>query len=160
MGKTKYVIYLTEEECAQLIRIIETEPEKTALRAKILLESDFNNPTYSSAQKLADTLGTSHTTVQIVRAEYAKYGLMGCIYPKGTLSYDKCAIITSEKRSQIIDLLKDRPPYGLRRWTIKAICDECMKKGIFEYVSYSAIQKFLKAENIDLTDLKTSLPDK
>ena len=160
MGKTKYIIYLTEEERAQLVRIIETEPEKTALRAKILLESDFNNPTYSSAQKLADTLGTSHTTVQIVRAEYSKFGLTGCIYPKGTLSYDKCAIITGEKRSRIIELLKGKPPYGLRRWTINSICDECMKKGIFDYISYSAIQKFLKSEKIDLTDLKNSLTGK
>ena len=50
MGKTKYYIYLTDEEKAQLNKIIETEPEPTAIRAKILLASDFNNPQYLSTQ--------------------------------------------------------------------------------------------------------------
>ena len=79
MGKVKHVIYLSEEEKDGLKKIIETEPPKTALRAKILLASDFNNPVYTSAQKLADSLGTTITTVQTVRLEYCTIGFPACI---------------------------------------------------------------------------------
>ena len=150
MGKTKYVIYLTSEEKARLYHIIDTEPAATVMRAKILLGSDFANPKYCSAHKLAEELGTSHATVQAVRAEYAKLGLEGAIYPKGKKSYDRCAVMTDEKRQQIRDMIKEPPPFGLRRWTVLSICDECVKRCIFEYVAKSVIQKFLHEENIDL----------
>ncbi len=150
MAKTKHIIYLTEEERAKLEEIVQTQPEKTAMRARILLASDFNNPKYLPIQKLESVLGVSHTTIQRVRSEYTELGLEGAIFPKGTFSYERRAIITEEKRKQILDMLKERPPYGHRRWTIRNICEECMKRGIFNYVALSVIQKFLRAENIDL----------
>lgn len=151
MGKTKYIIYLTQEEKDKLHTIIDTAPEVTATRARILLESDFANPKYSSAQKLAEKLGTSPTTVQAVRAEYAKAGLDSAIFPKGSLSYDRRALMDDEKRKAIIDMIKnDQPPYGQRRWTVLSICDECVKREIFDYIAKSVIQKLLHEEQIDL----------
>lgn len=151
MGKTKYIIYLTQEEKDKLHSIIGTAPDVTAIRARILLESDFANPKYCSAQKLAELLGTSPTTVQNVRAEYAKSGLDSAIFPKGTLSYDRRALMDDEKRKTIIEMIKnEQPPYGQRRWTVLSICDECIKRGIFDYVAKSVIQKLLHEEQIDL----------
>ena len=151
MGKTKYSIYLTQEEKDKLKKIIETAPAVTATRAKILLESDFANPKYCSAQKLAELLGTSHATVQVVRTEYATNGLDSAIFPKGTLSYDRRALMNDEKRKEIINMIKkEQPPYGQRRWTVLSICDECVKRGIFDYVAKSVIQKLLHEEQIDL----------
>ena len=151
MGKQKYTIYLTQEEKDKLRDIINTAPPVTATRARILLESDFTNPNYSSVQKLADSLGTSPTTVQSVRTEYAKSGLDSAIFPKGTLSYDRRALMNDEKRKAIVDMIKnEQPPYGQRRWTVLSICDECVKRGIFEYVAKSVIQKLLITEQIDL----------
>ena len=150
MGKTKYIIYLTNEEKEKLHHIIDTAPEAAVIRAKILLGSDFANPKYCSAHKLAEMLGTSHATVQTVRAEYAQLGLEGAVFPKGRKSYDRCVVMTDEKRELIRDILKDPPPYGYRRWTVMSICDECVNRGIFQYVAKSVIQKFLHEENIDL----------
>ena len=151
MGKTKYIIYLTQEEKDKLKSIIETAPEVTATRAKVLLASDFANPKYCSAQKLAELLGISPTTVQAVRAEYAKAGFDSAIFPKGSLSYDRRALMDDEKRKAIIDMVKnEHPPYGQRRWTVLSICDECIKRGIFDYVAKSVIQKLLHEEQIDL----------
>ena len=150
MGKVKHVIYLSEEEIEGLKKIIETEPPKTALRAKILLASDFNNPVYTSAQKLADSLGTTITTVQTVRLEYCTLGFPACILPKGTYSAEKRALITPEKRKTIIEMIKGAPPFGQRRWTIQSICDECMKRELFTYIAPTAIKKLLSEEKIDL----------
>lgn len=152
MAKTKHLIYLSDEDRAHLEEIIKTAPEKTAMRAKILLASDFNNPKYLSVQKLSESLGVSHTTIQIVRSEYSKFGLDGAVFPKGTLSYDHRAIMTEGKRMQILEMIKGRPPYGQRRWTIRNICSECVNRGIFDTVAKSVIIKLLNEENIDLTN--------
>jgi len=150
MGRVKHVIYLSEEEKEGLKRIIETESPKTVLRAKILLASDFNNPVYTSAQKLADSLGTTITTVQTVRLEYCTIGFPACIFPKGTYSAEKRANITPEKRKMIVDMIKSAPPFGQRRWTIQSICDECMKREMFTYIAPTAVKKLLAEEKIDL----------
>ena len=150
MAKTKHIIYLTDKERAELEEIVRTQPEKTAMRARILLASDFNNPEYLTTQKLEESLGVSHTTIQRVRSEYTELGLKGAIYPKGTLSYEKRAMLTEEKRAQLLEMLKERPPYGYRRWTLRNICDECVKRGIFPYVAVTFVQRFLRDENIDL----------
>ena len=159
MGKTKYIIYLSEEEKEKLNKIAETAPAVTSTRAKILLGSDFANREYCSAQKLAARLGTSPATVQAVRAEYGKAGLDSAIFPKGTLSYDRRALMDDEKRKTIIDMIKnEHPPYGSRRWTVMSICDECVKRGIFDYVAKSVIQKLLNQEQIDLKNITYSSP--
>ena len=150
MGTTKHIIRLTNEEKDRLHQIIQSAPPAAAMRARILLGSDFGNPQYQSAPKLAETLGTGHTTVQTVRAEFTKYGLEGAVFPKGRKSYDRCVKMTEEKKVLIRDILKDPPPIDQHRWTVMSICDECVNRGIFKYVAKSAIQKFLHEENIDL----------
>ena len=150
MAKTKHLIYLSDEDRAHLEEIIKTTPEKTAMRAKILLASDFNNPKYLSVQEIADLLGVSPTTITIVRSEYSKLGIDGAVFPKGTLAYDRRALMTEEKRRQILEMIKGRPPFGQRRWTIRNICSECVNRGIFETIAKSVIVKLLAEENIDL----------
>ncbi len=150
MGKTKYIIYLTDEEKEKLNRIIETEPPATAARAKVLLASDFANPVYCTVKQISESLGVSPDTIHTVRAEYAELGLEGAVYPKGKKAYDRCPVMTAEKKSEILDLIKEQPPYGQRRWTFKSICEEAMKRGIFPYLAPTAVQKIIHEENIDL----------
>ncbi len=150
LAKTKHIIYLSDEDRAHLEDIVKTAPEKTALRARILLASDFNNPKYYSVHALAEELGVSNTTVQVVRSEYTKLGVDGAIFPKGTLAYNRRALMTEEKRNQILEMIKGRPPYGYRRWTIRNICDECIKRGIFDNIATSVVLKLLKDASIDL----------
>ena len=108
------------------------------------------NSKYYSVHALSEELGVSHTTIQVVRSEYTKLGVDGAVYPKGTLAYDKRALMTEEKRNQILEMIKGRPPYGQRRWTIRNICDECVKRGIFDNIATSVVLKLLKEANIDL----------
>ena len=84
MAKTKYFIVLNEEEKALLQQIIaESEDERLVMRARILLETDEINRTGKcSVEKLAARLGTTHTTVQTVRANYGKGGVECAVYKK------------------------------------------------------------------------------
>ena len=154
MGKTKYVIYLSEEDKEFLNKVIQNEPEATAMRARILLASDFNNPCYLPVSKMAKELGTSKTTIQNIRARYAEFGLKDSVIPKGIHSPERSPNLTDEKRKAIIDMIYSAPPKGYRRWTVLLLCDECVNRGIFDYVPNSVIMKILREEKIDLKNLR------
>ncbi len=151
MGKTKFFIYLSDDDRAFLNDIIKTQNEETAMRAKILLASDFNNPIYRTVSQISSDLGVTRTTIQNVRARYASLGLKKAVVSNGIQSPEHRAYITPDKRKQILDIIHEQPPLGQRRWTIELIREECIKRGLFNYVAWSAISKFIKDENINLT---------
>ena len=153
LGKTKHMIYLSDEDRKYLHQIILTAPDNTVMRARILLASDFNNPTYRTVIELAAELGTTKTTIHNVRSDYSAYGLKGALFPKGIHSPERSPELTDEKRQQVLKLIKSAPPYGHRRWSIAVLRDECINQGIFDYVATSVILKILREEKIDLKNL-------
>ena len=146
----RYIIYLTDEERDFLNQVIETCTGTAVTRAKILLASDYNNPVYQTASDIAEELDVSRTTVQNVRNKYSASGIKDAILSTGTWSPERCANITEEKRKQILDMIKEKPPYGHRRWSINVVAEECEKRGLFDHIAPSAIYKLLKEENISL----------
>lgn len=143
MAKTKYVIALTEEERNTLNKITteKTESDRTILRARILLMSDINTAEKMSIPKIAEQLGTTHTTVQTVRTEYGKYGLEAAIYRKIRTDNRK---VTPEVEKGIKRLLAEDPPEGHKRWTERLLCRECMDRGIIEHISLSTLHETLQ----------------
>ena len=82
MAKTKYDMTLTDEEFDFLTRIVAegTMPEHTVLRARILLLSDLSRNKKMSVPKVAELVGTSHTTVQKTRCEFGNNGLKAALH--------------------------------------------------------------------------------
>ena len=146
----RYIIYLTDEERDFLNQVIESSTGETIVRAQILLASDYNNPVYRTVSDIAKEFEVSRTTVQNVRNRYGNEGIKEAVFSKGTWAPERRANITEEKRQQILDMIKERPPYGHRRWSIDVVAEECEKRGLFEHISPSAIYKLLKEENISL----------
>lgn len=142
MARTKYVIALTEDERSKLNNIIaeNRESDRTILRARILLMSDINTAEKMSIPKLAEQLGTTHTTVQTVRTEYGKYGLEAAVYRKLRTDNRK---VTPEVEERIKRLLSEDPPEGHKRWTERLLCRECMDRGIIEHISLSTLHETL-----------------
>ena len=152
VGKTKYFIYLSDDDRAFLNDVIKTQNAETAMRAKILLASDFNNPNYRTVAQISEELGVTRATIFNIRSRYVSLGLKDTVISKGIQSPERRANITAEKRKQILDIICEHPPLGHRRWTIELIRNECIKRGIFDYVAWSAICNLIKKENIDLTN--------
>ena len=146
----RYVIYLTDEERSFLNQVIETSSGDTIVRAQILLASDYNNPVYRTVNEIAKEYEVSRTTVQNVRNRYGNVGIKEAVFSKGTWSPERRANITEEKRQQILDMIKEKPPYSHRRWSIVAIAEECEKRGLFDHIAPSAIYKILNEEGIVL----------
>ena len=106
MAKTKYRIELTDDERSMLTRIVceEKESERTLMRARILLMSEATQPEKVSIKKLAEMLGTTDTTVQTVRTEYAKNGVEAAVYRKRRTCTGYNSKITPEVERQIREI--------------------------------------------------------
>ena len=148
VAKTKYYINLTTEERDLLMRIVceAKESERTIMRARILLMSEAAQAEKTSIKKLADTLGTTDTTIQTVRTEYAKEGLEAALYRKKRNYTPYKKRINDDVIRQIKELAASPPPEGRKRWSTRLLCVEAEKRGIVEHIVSSTMSRVLKGE--------------
>ena len=145
MAKTKYVISLNDQEISRLNEIIQAKdtPERAALRAKILLMSDKERNGKMSVVELAEILHTTHTTIQTVRTEYATDGLEAAVFRKQRTPGFINKRINDEVIEQILKLAEEEPPEGKKRWSVRLLCEESVKRGIVDHIAPSTMSGLL-----------------
>lgn len=144
MAKLKYIIELTDEEKDTLKHIIadKSESERAVLRAKILLHSDAEYRGIS-VLKLAEQLGTNHTTIQTVRKAYVTQGLEGAVYrKKHEVSMTKRRI-NEDVRNEIRKIPEREIPRGYTKWSIRLICQTAIEEGLVNHISPATMMKIL-----------------
>ena len=147
MAKTKYHIELSDAERSLLTRIVceGKESERTVMRARILLMSEETQPEKVSIKKLAKLLGTTDTTIQTVRTEYANGGVEAAVYRKQRTCTGYNSKITPEVARQITEIAASTPPEGKKKWSSRMICAEAEKRGIVDHIVSSTVCKILKS---------------
>ena len=120
MAKTKYDMTLTDEERVFLTRIVAegTMPEHTILRARILLLSDLSENKKMSVPKVAELVGTSHTTVQ-----------------------------NDEIIEKVVALSKQNPPEGKKKWSLTLLCKESVRLGYVDSIDEATMMKIMHEYN-------------
>lgn len=149
MAKIKYVIALDDKERALLDEIITEgkESERTILRAKILQLSDVvKHPEKRSVEKLAAFLGTTHTTVQTVRAEYGQFGIETALYRKRRTASKVNRRINDDVIKMILEVARSAPPEGHKRWSVRLLSKVCEERGIVSHISPTTVAVLLKQD--------------
>ena len=151
MAKTKYVIALDDEQRDLLNRIIEEgkESDRTVMRARILLLSDITVNEKLSVQQVAEMLGTTHTTVQTVRAEYGKGGVEAAVFRKKRADNIETRRINSKVREQILAVAAEDPPEGHKRWSLRVLREEVIARGIIDRISVDTMSVIVKSAGKD-----------
>jgi len=147
MGKNIYLIRLTDEQRRLLTYVVNdnTQSEKTKLRAKIILKSDLSVNNKLTVLEIAEELHTTHTTVQTVRTEFHKLGLEKTVFPKERKPVNmETRRINKTIRDKILQMSKEEPPVGHKRWSIRLLASEAIKRGYVEYISTMTIVSILK----------------
>ena len=140
MAKTKYHISLSDEEKSKLQQIVDegTAHQKT---------SDLNQHT---VLEMAEALGTTHTTVQTIRTEYAKNGLEAAIDRKKRTVSTTTRRINDSVIGEILKLLEETPPKGRKHWSLRLLCEESVERGLIDHISPATMRSVLKRFNIEL----------
>ena len=147
MAKTKYDMTLTDEEFDFLIRIVAegTMPEHTVLRARILLLSDLSRNKKMSVPKVAEFVGTSHTTVQKTRCEFGNNGLKAALHlgPRQRRKTKR----SDEIIEKVVSLSKQQPPDGKKKWSLTLLCKESVRLGYVDSIDEATMMKIMHEYN-------------
>lgn len=152
MPKTKYIIDLPNVGRERLEEIVreKKEPEKAVIRAKILLALGSEENRKKTVLSLAEELGTTHTTIQTVKTAYCQGGLDAAVYRKKRTVTFVNKRINENTIKQILNLSRQPPPEGHKRWSVRLLCHECMDQGIVSHIAPSTMQGILSNAGIDL----------
>lgn len=152
MNTKKFKITLSDNERAVIDSILSEQKEdsKVLLRAKILLLSDASNSPELSIQQIADATGTTRQTVTKIRSIYHEQGFDVAINVLEKSEYTSCPLNNPDFLQKIMDIIRSSPPSGRFKWSLRAIGNECVKRGYVDYISPTTIAKILTKNNITL----------
>jgi intergrase/recombinase len=145
MARTKYFIKLSDAERNLLTQIVceGTEPAKKIMRARILLMSDTAQSKKYSLTALAELLGTTDTTIQTVRTEYATLGLETTLQGKRSKPRGHYSRFNQDTVKALKELAKEEPPQGHKKWSSRLLCEEAVKRGIVDSITPSTMLRII-----------------
>ena len=145
MARRKYFIKLSDDERNQLTQIVceGKEPEKKIMRARILLMSDTAQPKKYSLTALAELLGTTDTTIQTVRTEYATLGLETTLRGNRSKPRGHYSRFNQEVVKALKEMAKEEPPIGHKKWSSRLLCEEAVKRGIVESITPTTMLRII-----------------
>jgi transposase len=143
-GERKYKVTLTEEERAQLRKMLTSG--KTAARklnhARSLLYADASAAGLRRPdQEIAAVLGVGLRTVARVRQRFVEEGFAAALQPRprprGAYKLD------AQTAAQIIELATSKAPLGRKRWTLRLLADRLVVLGGGAF-SHETVRQVLK----------------
>lgn len=132
-------IALTRAERGHLTRLARQAPDATwrPQRACLLLEMDRG----ATDTEVAQRFHAESSTLSELRRRYAEGGIEAALHAKGMKR--GLVKLTDAHRRRILALARSTPPAPHRRWQLRALTHEVIKRGIVDYISHESIRKIL-----------------
>ena len=146
MRQTKYAVYLSEAERAQLRTWLGRggAPARRLTHARILLKANQGEggPGWNDAA-IAGALEIHPDTVARVRRAYVSGGLEAAL---GRKTPDRVyeRKLDGAAEAHLVTLACSQPPAGRERWTLRLLADELVVLGWVESVSTETVRQALK----------------
>jgi hypothetical protein len=146
MCQTKYAVYLSEAERAQLrTRLGRGEaPARRLTHARILLKANQGEggPGWSDAA-IAGALEIHPDTVARVRRAYVSGGLEAALGHKTPdRVYERK--LDGAAEAHLVTLACSQPPAGRERWTLRLLAEELVRLDVVPTVSYETVRRTLQ----------------
>jgi hypothetical protein len=146
MRKSKYAVYLSEGERAQLRTLIGRgeAPARLLTHARILLKANQGEggPGWSDAA-IAGALELHPDTVARVRRAYVTSGLEVALARKApTRVYPRTFDGAAE--AHLVAVACSQPPPGRDRWTLRLLADELVRLEVVPTVSHETVRRTLQ----------------
>lgn len=146
------LINLTPHECEvveSLINNPETDPQ-ILLRARILQLSNIKEPKPLQVKEIAEIVGVSRQTTDKLRRVYRDEGFEVAISVRMRGGYEKCMRNNELLVEQVKSIIAEPPSNGSKRWSLRALCKECVNRGYVSSICPASMQILLQRSNIEL----------
>jgi hypothetical protein len=146
MRQTKYAVYLSDTERAQLRTLVGSgvAPARLLTRARVLLKADQGEGGAAWADAaIAGALEVHPTTVARIRRQFVEQGLAAALERKRP---DRIYARTFDgvAEAHLVALACTTPPTGRERWTLRLLADEVVRLEVVETVSYETVRRTLQ----------------
>lgn len=141
----KYVVRFTEEERAQLLKIVKS-PKAARLKrvhADLLLKADADGEGWTDEQIVAG-LRLARSTVERVRKVFVEQGLEAALSRKPRATPARQKRLDGEAQARLLAIACTTPPEGRTRWTMHLLADELVRLQIVDTISHDTVWRTLK----------------
>lgn len=107
-------------------------------RARIILLSESGR----KDQEVADTLGVGLSTVERIRRRCVKEGVEVALQEKPRPG--KQRLLNDKQEAELVTVACSTPPPGYKRWSVRLLMREVVKRGIVEQISFETVRLTLK----------------
>jgi hypothetical protein len=144
--KSKYAVYLSEVERAQLRTLVGhgVAPARELTHTRILLKADQGEggPGWNDAA-VAGALELCTRTVARVRQQYVTQGLEAALrrrMPERVYARK----LDGQQEAHLIALACSTPPAGRERWSLRLLADALVRLELVDTVSHETVRQTLK----------------
>lgn len=143
---TKYVVTLTEEERADLSRLVTIgrSAARTILHAQVLLKADAapGGPRWTDEQ-IREAFGLGFTAIARIRRRFVEEGLEAALSRRPARS-PRLRKLDGRAEAHLVALACSEPPEGHDRWTLALLTERFVALGIGPPVSDETVRRTLK----------------
>jgi transposase len=144
----KYVVTLSSEERAQLLRLTQSgkAPARKIKRAHILLKADMRHPEARwTDEQIGDAYAVHTNTIAEIRKRFVLSGLDSALTerPRG----HRRRALDGEAEAHLIAIACSPAPDGHDHWTLRLLAARMVELKQVETVSYETIRQTLKKMN-------------
>jgi len=143
---TKYVVRLSEEERAELEKLVKTGKVAAAkrCRAQVLLKADAGlEGSGATDQQVSEALGVSVGLVHLARQAYVEVGLSAALERKPACAHRPRKLDGSQE-ARLIALTCSPAPEGYARWTLRLLAEKLVELEVVDSISKDAVRSVLK----------------
>ena len=159
MPAKKYIVRLSEEERAQLARLVKTGKAAAykRLHAQILLLGDVGSAGEGwKDASISQACGVTVRTVQRVRQRLVEQGLEAAL-SRAPKSRHRTRKLDGEGEAHLVALMCSDPPEGRNRWTLQLLADQLVELGQVQEISLECVRQSLKKTNLNLGKKKNGV---
>jgi transposase len=145
MGKeAKDVVRLTDEERQTLQQLVAGPrvARDKALRARMLLQADVDDPGWSDGQS-ADACDVGVSTIHRVRQRVVEDGLDAALR-RQPLAHTKPRTLDGAQEARLVALAWSQAPAGRTSWTLPLVAEKLVALEIVDSICLETVRKTLK----------------
>jgi hypothetical protein len=147
--KSKYAVYLSEEERAHLRTLVGcgTAPARQLAHARILLKADQGDggPGWNDAA-IAGALEVCTRTAARVRQQYVTEGLAAALHRRMP-AREYARTLDGTAAARLIAVACSTPPVGRQEWSLRLLADELVRLAVVAAVSHETVRRTLQQTN-------------
>lgn len=143
----KYVVSLTDEECAELKALTGKNKGSRAriINAFVLLKADRGGESWKD-EDIAKAFNVSVRKIERLRQRFVEEGFEAALGRK-PVDRSHRRKITGEEEAHLIALCCSKAPEGRVRWTLQLLADKMVELNYIDSVSHQTIGRALKKTN-------------